>query len=73
LSSNSSEANRLREGREKVVKVASLSVSEVSINDRENLSPLLPLVIYEPSVPHIYPEVWFTGFTECSYLSAKVV
>lgn len=28
---------------------------------------------YEPSVPHIYPEVWFTGFTECSYLSAKVV
>lgn len=28
---------------------------------------------YEPSVPHIYPEVWFTGFTECSYLPAKVV
>jgi hypothetical protein len=26
---------------------------------------------YEPSVPHIYPEVRFTGFTECSYFSAR--
>ena len=28
---------------------------------------------YEPSVPHIsiYKNVWFTGFTECSYLFTR--
>ena len=26
---------------------------------------------YEPSVPHIYLEVRFIGFTECSYFSSR--
>ena len=46
LSSNSSEANLKREGREKVIKVALLSVSEVRINEcRRTCWPGRPLLL----------------------------